>query len=119
LDANGKILLMNRTAESILAKNDGLRVDRGALSALRSTDMGMMRRMIQDAIRTKDGGAPPGGALSLPRPSLKRALNLLITPACENPSLFPYRGAAAAVFVSDPETVTESDAEVLSRLYGL
>jgi DNA-binding CsgD family transcriptional regulator len=120
VNAKGQVLLANRAAEAILKKKDGLFFDRGALRAARPAETATLRKLILGAIQPGGrNGMQPGGALVLPRPSLKRSLKILVTPACANASLFVEPAAAAAVFVSDPESVTEPNTDCLTRLYDL
>ena len=57
--------------------------------------------------------------MAVSRPSGKRPLELLVTPACQNRWLELERGAAAIVFVSDPEDTEEAETVLLRGLYGL
>src|SRR5207249_3571354 len=100
LDCEGRILLVNRGAEAILNERDGLSIDRGELWTAQANKTAVLRNLIHGAIRTSLGrDRDPGGALTLTRPTGKRPLQVLVTPACTNRSLFPEPGAAAAVFV--------------------
>jgi DNA-binding CsgD family transcriptional regulator/PAS domain-containing protein len=118
LDGEGQVILMNRMAEAILNQKDGLIFDRHGLRAARSSETTALRRLIQGAFR-KNGTTRPGGTIAITRPSFKRPLSVLVTPSCSNDYLFPYKRAAAALFVSDPERAGESQPELLARLYGL
>jgi DNA-binding CsgD family transcriptional regulator/PAS domain-containing protein len=120
LDGQGKILLMNRSAEGILNQRDGLGLDQGRLVVSQPGKTAVLQNLIRCVAKTTLGcDHDPGGALALPRPSGKRPLQVLVAPACANRSLFPEPGAAAALFVSDPESMPEPEHELLRRLYGL
>ena len=118
LDNKGRVLLMNRAAEAILNQKDGLVFDRDGLRAARPSETAALRQLIHGAMHLGDD-SQPGGAIALSRPSLKRPLNVLITPSCPNDGSFPHSGAAGAVFVSDPDAAEWPQAEMLSNLYGL
>ncbi len=121
VNSKGLVLLMNRSAETLLNQKDGLLLDRRGLRTSRSIENTILRGLIQGAIQVSLGGngGSPGGAISLSRPSSKRPLSVLVTPACPNSHLFPVADASAVVFVSDPESMAESSAEILARLYSL
>ena len=123
LDAQGRVLLMNCRAEEIVRQRDGLTVEPEGLRAGLADQTAMLRRLIRGAIQTicgnRAGIHTPGGALAISRPSLKRPLNILVTPMTRNPHLFMQAGAAAIVFVSDPEATEEADDDALRRLFGL
>jgi DNA-binding CsgD family transcriptional regulator len=57
--------------------------------------------------------------MALSRPSLQRALNVMVTPLFPQNGLPAQRGAVVALFVSDPEAREETDADPLRRFYGL
>jgi DNA-binding CsgD family transcriptional regulator len=120
LDKQGRVVLMNREAEEIVCQKDGLSLtEKGPCAAL-ANETTELRRLIQDAIATRlgrDGGS--GGAMSLTRPSMKRALKALVTPLFPQDAFPVQRGALAALFVSDPDTQDNSDGDTLRHLYGL
>ncbi|MDA2927971.1 helix-turn-helix transcriptional regulator, partial [Acidobacteria bacterium AH-259-G07] len=120
LDDKGQVLLMNRSAETIVNQKDGLSFDTNGLHAARSEQTLELHTLVHEAIQTSLGLGlhNGGGAFGFPRPSFKRPLNILVTPICENDNLFFQPGAAAAVFVSDPERTPEPHDELLTRLYG-
>lgn len=121
VNEHGDILLMNQSAEAIVNQKDGLSVDAHGLRAARPQETVALRNLIHGATRTSFGHglSQPGGAMVLPRPSLNRPLNVLVTPVCANGSLFPETGAAAAIFVSDPEAEEQTSEELLRQFYGL
>jgi DNA-binding CsgD family transcriptional regulator/PAS domain-containing protein len=120
LNTQGQAVLMNRSASDILRQNDGLSLDASGLVTAQPNKTAVLRSLIQCAIQTSLGlDSNPGWALTLPRPSLKRALNVFVTPVCSNKRMFPEPGAAAVVFVSDPDGAEQSSEDVLGQLYGL
>lgn len=119
LDSQGRILLMNRKAEEIVDQNDGFVTGREGLRSSLAVETSLLRRLTRGAIQNGLGSFPPGGALCISRPSLKRPFNLLITPACNHKYLIPDNDAAAVVFVTDPEMQDLVIADVLRQLYHL
>jgi DNA-binding CsgD family transcriptional regulator len=120
LNAQGRVLLMNHKANEIVSQRDGLLLTPDGLRAALANETSALRRLIHDAIATRLGsGGQSGGALTLSRPSLKRSLNMLVTPLFPQNSLNAQREAAVAVFLSDPEAQEEGDEDTLRRFYGL
>jgi len=120
LNAQGHVLLMNRKANEIVSQRDGLVLTAGGLHAGLVVETSALRRLIHDAIATRLGhGGQSGGAMTLYRPSLKRSLNVLVTPLFSQNALSVKPEAAVAIFVSDPEVEDGSDEDALQRLYGL
>jgi DNA-binding CsgD family transcriptional regulator len=113
-DGQGRVVYASPAAEALLAAADGLAATSGGLVA---ADADANRRLLQAIGRAAGAGdtQAAGGALSLPRPSGRRPLALLVT---------PVRGAGAEgerlalVSVSDPEPPALS-AEKLRQLFGL
>lgn len=120
LDRNGRVLLMNRSAERTLSECDGIRIAIDGLHAALRPETAALRGLIGNAMKVSLGHTvEPGGVLPLSRPSGKRPLNVLVTPICSNVSLCPRPDAAAIVFVSDPETVEETREDFLARSFKL
>ncbi len=114
------VLALNRQAEAIIAKNDGLATMGGRLCASRPRATAELRRLIAAASSTTCGkGLSSGGALSLPRPSLLRPLSLLVTPAPASEHRDGHMHPTAVVFITDPEEETHSAQEILMHLYRL
>ncbi len=120
LDSRGRVLFANRNAEEIVRQRDGLTMSADGLHAALPGETSALRRLIHDAIATHNGkGGQSGGALALPRPSLKRPLNVLVTPLFSHNQLAVQRRATVALFLSDPEATEEADDDALRRLFGL
>lgn len=120
LDAQGRVLLMNRRAEEIVCQKDGLLRTADGLCAPRTSESLALRALVKDAVSTRLGhGGHSGGAISLTRPSLKRALNVLVAPLFPQNGLPAQQGAVVALFVSDPETHEETKEDLLRYFYGL
>ena len=120
VDATGRPLRLNRTAEAILAGGDGLQVRRDGLAAARTDETRALQRLIAVAAATGSGrGLAPGGALALSRPSGRLPLSVLVAP-CRSETLAHGRDRpACVVFVSDPMLEVATPADLLRHLYGL
>jgi DNA-binding CsgD family transcriptional regulator/PAS domain-containing protein len=120
VDACGRIVFMNRSASEIVRARDGLASEADGLHAALTHETVALRGLIQGAMQTSAGlGLQSGGAITLSRPSLKRPLNVLVTPLAPHDSLAAHKRAAAILFVRDPEACGDADQGVLQRFYGL
>lgn len=120
LDRDAKVLAMNRGAERIVSQRDGLTITRAGLEAARTEETRQLRRLIADAsLRSEGIGFGSGGAIPISRPSLKRPLSVLVSPAPTASLQLPGVRGGAILFVTDPEAAIESDEEILKRLFGL
>ena len=120
LDAEGAALFLSPIAEEIVAAADGLSIRHGRLRAGTVSETTRLHRLISEAIETGAGrGAGATGALALSRPSMRKPLNVLVSPLRLTAAGLGPKRPAAAVFISDPELTTETTVTPLSRLFGL
>ena len=122
LDERGAAIVTNRTADRILATNDGLALDWDGPRASTSRQTAELRRLLVGAAKTgasNGNGKDAGAVLRLVRPSGRLALEAVVTPiGRESSPLFDHR-AAAAIFVAEPDVQDECPAARLRRIYGL
>lgn len=120
VNEDSKILAANRQAGLILRNEDGLSTFQGRLCGARPAETNEFRKLIAEASQTSRGqGFSSGGVLSLPRPSLRRDLSILVAPVPASEYRDTTIHPSAVVFISDPEDGTETSDEMLRRLYGL
>jgi DNA-binding CsgD family transcriptional regulator/PAS domain-containing protein len=120
VDNAGRILALNRLATTILGQDDGLAISRGTLHAARPKEANRLRGLILKAAAAGSGhGFEPGGMMTVPRPSERRAFEVLVTPL--RPGVLPpiQRQRTAAIFLIDPENQPEPNDQALIRLFGL
>ncbi len=118
LDKHCKILWTNRAGAMILSTQGGLRIDRGALTAVDRGGDRALQRLVQNALATAQGlPGGSGGPLAVPRPPPARPLSLLVAPI-RLQAAFVNR-PTVAIFINDPERRNQSAPELLRRLYGL
>ncbi len=119
-DPSGAPVIVNGAAREILASGDGLVVRGGRLAARRPLESNALETLIARAAGAARGeGDSPGGCLSVSRASGARPLSVLVSPM-RAPSAVPgHRRIAAAIFISDPESVILANEERLLQLYGL
>jgi DNA-binding CsgD family transcriptional regulator len=120
LDERGSAIVTNRSADRILALNDGLALNWDGPRASTPKQTAELRRLLAGAANTGAGnGEDAGAVLRLARPSGRPALEAVVTPiGRESSALFDHR-AVAAIFVAEPDAQAERPAARLRRLYGL
>jgi DNA-binding CsgD family transcriptional regulator len=125
INEQGRVVWQNVTADQLLEQRDGLTTADGELRAAAARATKELAALIRTAIHAVDQPrATPGGLMTIARPSLRRAYQVLVTPLPKAPSLnrvaIGLDGTpAAAVFVTDPETSSAPRAQVLAKLYHL
>jgi len=133
LDEQGAPIAVNRSAEEILAMDDGLVLARDGPRASTAKQTGELRRLLAEATRTGAGrGVDAGAVVRLARPSGRPPLEALVAPLRRESSPLVDRKAACVIFLADPTArgdapparlrqqygLTEMEAEVASRLVG-
>jgi DNA-binding CsgD family transcriptional regulator len=118
LDERGIPIAINRTADRILAANDGLVLDREGPSASNPKQTGELRRALVGAAKTgASNGEDAGAVMRLARPSGRSPLEVVVTPIDgKSSSLFDHR-AAAAIFVTESDVQVDGTPERLRRIY--
>ena len=121
INCEGRITFANRAASRLVARRDGLTVQRGELRAARAADTTRLRALVADAIKTsKREGVGAGGVLAIGRSPDRLPLNVLVSPSSQERELFQNsERTSAIVFVSDPEQVDTPDEGTLQELFGL
>ena len=120
LNATGKVLVMSRAAQTLLAHNDGLKATRHGLEAARRSDNVNLQTLIGHAITTGLGmGTSPGGILAIHRPSRKRHLNVLVAPFTSPALIATVERPTVVVIIGNPDSTPELPVQNLRRLYGL
>lgn len=120
LDTAGRVMFANRTAEEVLRARDGLTLHRKELFGPRTTETAALRTLIAAAIATSGGaGTGAGGLVLIGRGSGRAPLRVLVTPVARCHVLMGSAGAAACVFITDPERSPVPTAVHLRQAFGL
>jgi DNA-binding CsgD family transcriptional regulator len=116
--SEGQPRLANRTALSILEKNDGISLSRTGLVADRAADTRLLINLLHEAITAPQSGEPKESPFTLPR---KKAPSSLIVRVVPGPVLDCWTAddRAALVMLYDQDMQFAVNADILSRLYGL
>ncbi len=122
LDGQMRPVVMNRTAEAIVATGDGLRSGPQGLSACRRQESALLQSLMAEALSASVGRSMgAGGSIHLGRPSGKLPLIVWIVPA--GPAMMTntvFAGPHALIFVSDPESrLRVSLTKPFVQCYGL
>lgn len=124
VDASGQPLEVNSAAEAILAMNDGLSVDGRRLNPLWPAEREQLQRLIAGACGVSNGEQrPPGGHLTVRRPSGFRPFLLVVSPLPR--AVADARGrrrSVAVVVIKDSQTEAQASAsslEEVAELYEL
>jgi DNA-binding CsgD family transcriptional regulator len=117
----GRVLLMNPVAQRIVASRDGLVVTSGGvLGADRTAANTRLRRAIGEAALTSVGlGQGSGAAISVARPSGRRAYAVLVAPLRGVPAMLGLAPRSALVLISDPERRQRPPETMLQQLHDL
>ena len=115
-DAAGRVAELNRAAGSILDEADGLAIRHGVLRAAKREDGCRLTRLVLEAAGVDL--VRRSSVMQVSRPSLRRPLSLVISPT-RNAACPFARSHAVCIAFSDPERAPETDADCVTRLYGL
>jgi DNA-binding CsgD family transcriptional regulator/PAS domain-containing protein len=118
-DGHGRVLLLNRQAETILNRERGIALRKGKLTAIDSSDARRLRLLLRSATLADLAPDIAGiDTMALQHDETSKPLYLTIMPARGRD--VPSRGRPGAlVFISDPATEPASRMPLLSRLFGL
>lgn len=125
LDHSGNILRTNVVADRLLAENDGIGIHDGQLHFHSRA----IRKAITDALRALEPGlatenatkahAPAALRFRIERPSGTRDLALVVKPVSGMAYMRGGKGAALALFISNPEQEAQVSPEAIRDLFQL
>lgn len=118
VDIYSRVLVINRTAESILAGNHGLRNGPSGLYASEPGESLALQTTIAAAVRARDGELAAPIPISISRDGSRRPLQILVAPI--PPQLSGTRRQPAAVlFIADPDNAQEPSRTLLQSTFSL
>lgn len=120
----GRIQMMNQLARDMVLAGDGLSLIGGCLVPGLKCEADRLDGLLAAAAAMANGGpVSTGGALSVSRPSGRRAYTLAVAPYSGKASNSPWVKLAPAtrvvIFIADPELRYQLPEDFLVRLYGL
>jgi DNA-binding CsgD family transcriptional regulator/PAS domain-containing protein len=119
LDGNGKITFMNRAAELILERSDGICSHANGISATEPGESGQFRKMIANATLTSARKAMNGGGSMAITRACGRPLTLKVSPLMPSPASPLSQEPGVVVFLTDPDASEPSEPERLAAMFGL
>jgi DNA-binding CsgD family transcriptional regulator/PAS domain-containing protein len=120
LNESGKVEFLNRAAEVVVRKKDGLFCDANGVYAGNPTESAHLRALISSAKSTASGkGGVGGGSMSVTQPSIGRPLSVLIAPMMPSAAFPLSQSPRVAIFISDPEAPQPTNAERLMAMFDL
>lgn len=114
LDTTGRCLQMNRPAQELVDRKDGLVLSGGKLAAEDLNENRQLRRLVACALEADTGGL---GAMSISRRK-RRPLQVVVTPHRFGLLTSPFN-TAAVIEIYDPESTPATSSKVYQSLYGL
>jgi len=120
LNESGKVEFLNRAAEAIVEKRDGLSVGPMGLYAADAAESSRLRKLISSAKLTASGKSAVGeGSMSVTQPSGGRPLSLLIAPMMPGAASPFSQAPRVAIFINDPSAPQPTNIERVAALFGL
>jgi DNA-binding CsgD family transcriptional regulator len=118
LGTKGEIVVMNRSAEKLLAERDGLRTSRTGLLAEHPAESTLLTTTIRQAASSSNGhGISAGGTVLISRRT-RPPLQILVSPV-HNPVVQTSQRVAAIIFINDPLRPQRPTQDLLRMQYGL
>lgn len=120
VDARAQVFLANRAAHTLLESADGIGAGPHGLHAATANLTQRLRWLVEQA--SGAGGAPAaGGSIALERPSMKRALQVLISPLSTDSqwAALLSQKPAAMILIVDPDDASDGIEHRLTSLFNL
>lgn len=125
LDHNGHVLRTNIVADRLLAENDGISIRERQVKFQSRTASKAITELLRNAELTPSDLAPhnsmatPGVRFRIERPSGKRDLSLVARPVTGIDYMRGGKGAALALFISNPEQDVQVSPEAIRDMFQL
>jgi DNA-binding CsgD family transcriptional regulator len=119
-DRKRQPIVTNRSAQQILALEDGFALGPNGPYAADPHDNKALRKLVESVFEPEPGREiETGGFIAVKRPSGKRAFVVMATPLLAAPPGSESTEAVVSVHIADPETGQLSATEVLETVYSL
>jgi DNA-binding CsgD family transcriptional regulator len=113
LDADRRVLQMNRAARAIVARQDGISVRRSGAIVLASPEAARQLAAVLDGTLN---GTVAGGMVRVPRRQGRAAYTLLVAVPTHRPE---RRDGGVVLLIHDPERLLQASPAMLRRVLGL
>jgi DNA-binding CsgD family transcriptional regulator len=118
VNSDAKVTFINRAAEAILRRGDGLMFRDGLRAASRQETVELRNAIAAVCIESASEVPQPGTVIRVHRPSGSKPFEVLVFPL-PSQSFLRKGGAAAGLFITDPEEEAALDNQALHELFGL
>ena len=119
VDRLGRVVFMNRAAESQIAAADVLAIANDQIAAVDATARRKLSSAVSEAIADEAASPPDGVTIALPGSGRGLLATVLPLTRGERRNVCGAFSAMAAIFVQDPVTVPPFPGEAFARLYRL
>jgi DNA-binding CsgD family transcriptional regulator len=120
VDAEGRPVLMNPSAQLILARGDGFRLERGRPRAVDERENRTLHQLVEAAVSPHpDRSSAAGQVMLVTRASGKRSFPVMVGPLLAAAPGQDTNAAVAVLFIGDPEGGQVDGSDVLGSLYQL
>jgi DNA-binding CsgD family transcriptional regulator len=120
LDKKCRVVQMNSAARRIVDSGDGLKVERGVLTALDTRAEVQLQQMIFGAAALDTGRfLQHGGSLALPRPEGRRPLSAMVAPTGITGIFSTSRSASVVVLIEEPDRREAAPFDEFSKAHRL
>jgi DNA-binding CsgD family transcriptional regulator len=119
VDSDRHPIVSNRTADRLIALNDGLLRSTDRLRTKSPRDHAVLQRLLGEAIAGAREGHRGNHVMAISRPSGKRAFPVVIAPLLEGEPGDAAEDAVVSVIIGDPEAMQTINPEVLRTFYDL
>jgi DNA-binding CsgD family transcriptional regulator len=119
VDRERRPIVSNRTAERLVALNDGLLLSADGLRASNRRDDSVLQRLLGQAIAGAHDSSHTNRVMAISRPSGKRAFPVLIAPLLEGEPGDAAEDAVASVLFGDPDAKRAISPDLLQTFYDL
>jgi DNA-binding CsgD family transcriptional regulator len=118
LNDRGCVLQTNHSAEALLGKSDGLRLQDGHIECASRAESERLESLIEASVKAGNGRTlKAGGSMLVSRKTL-RPLSVTAAPLRESAAPH-FRQATAVLFLYDPESQPTPPSDLLRQAYGL
>ena len=119
LDANRRIVFMNRAAEELKDRNDGIRLSSNGIALGSRQEDERLRMLIARVMSSQQSQRSFGEVMRATRPSGRRPFGIWVAGSAQSPTALTVFRPVIWVLISDPERPTGPPGPHLQALFGL
>jgi DNA-binding CsgD family transcriptional regulator len=119
VDRGRRPIVSNRTADRLIAMNDGISLSADGLRATNRRDDAVLQRLLVEVIARAHGDSHEDRVMAISRPSGKRAFPVLVAPLLAGDPGDVAEDAVASISIGDPDARHAINPELLRAFYDL